>query len=241
MAHTQATDHRILKVPSMTGLTLPSQTFAPQGSRFPAVRPDEAPEPKATETRDLALAWQTLAQQGVGGAAPEAEHFLRRGVAEGLEDLALLSGFAYFELERGGKRQARDLYERALKADPTMIDAATNLGVIEAHQARMDLALPLSEEAFRRAPAHSAIGMNLARYTAAAMSSLVHGKLSNACFSSIPICHRRKNWRISFPRSLRTATLDNLRLLAVAGEVENNFAASVCVRICRRKAHAYLR
>jgi tetratricopeptide (TPR) repeat protein len=166
MAHTQATDHRILKVPSMTGLTLPSQTFAPQGSRFPAVRPDEAPEPKATETRDLALAWQTLAQQGVGGAAPEAEHFLRRGVAEGLEDAALLSGLAYFKLERGGKRRARDLYERALKADPTMIDAATNLGVIEAHQARMDLALPLSEEAFRRAPAHSAIGMNLTRYTA---------------------------------------------------------------------------
>jgi predicted CXXCH cytochrome family protein len=163
VAHTQATDHRILKVPSMTLLSLPSQALAPRLSRFPAVRPDEAPEPKATETRDLALAWQTLAQEGVGGAAPEAEHFLRRGVAEGLEDPALLSGLAYFELEHGGKRQARDLYERALKADPTMIDAATNLGVIEAHQARMDVAVPLWEDAFRRAPAHSAIGMNLAR------------------------------------------------------------------------------
>jgi len=91
----------------MTLLPLPSVAFAPHLSRFPAVRPDEAPEPKATETRDVALAWQTLAQEGVGGAAPEAEHFLRRGVAEGLEDPALLSGLAYFEQERGGKRQAR--------------------------------------------------------------------------------------------------------------------------------------
>ena len=56
VAHTQATDHRILKVPSMTLLPLPSVAFAPHLSRFPAVRPDEAPEPKATETRDVALA-----------------------------------------------------------------------------------------------------------------------------------------------------------------------------------------
>jgi len=160
VAHTQATDHRILRMPAMPLMELPSTVFALQLARFPAV---SAAEAKLHSTRDLALAWEFLAQEGVGGAASEAEHFLRRGVAENPEDPALLTGLAYFELERGAKRQARELYEWALKADPTMIDAASNLGVIDARDGRVDLALPLWEDAFRRAPARSAIGMNLAR------------------------------------------------------------------------------
>jgi Flp pilus assembly protein TadD len=85
------------------------------------------------------------------------------------------------------------LYERALKADPTMIEAATNLGVIEAHQARVAVAVPLWEDAFRRAPAHSTIGMNLARVYCGGGEFARAREMSNACFSSIPTCHKRRN------------------------------------------------
>jgi Flp pilus assembly protein TadD len=50
-----------------------------------------------------------------------------------------------------------------LKIDPTLIDAAVNLGVIEAQQGHLSDALRLWQDAFDRAPYRSTIGMNIAR------------------------------------------------------------------------------
>jgi len=51
----------------------------------------------------------------------------------------------------------------ALAADPMLIDAATNLGAIEANRGHLREALKLWQDAFQRAPGQSRIGMNIAR------------------------------------------------------------------------------
>ena len=79
------------------------------------------------------------------------------------DDPALLSALAYSEQKRKATVEARELYEKALKIDPTSIDAAVNLGVIEAQQDHLAPALRLWQEAFKRAPYRSSIGMNIAR------------------------------------------------------------------------------
>ena len=56
-----------------------------------------------------------------------------------------------------------ELYQRALARDPNLIDAATNLGVLEAKTGHMREAVALWEDAFRREPGKSSVGMNLAR------------------------------------------------------------------------------
>jgi hypothetical protein len=49
------------------------------------------------------------------------------------------------------------------RADPTLIDAASNLGVIEVRDGHVDRAIRLWDNAFAHAPGRSVIGMNLAR------------------------------------------------------------------------------
>ncbi|HEY6385846.1 MAG TPA: multiheme c-type cytochrome [Candidatus Acidoferrum sp.] len=155
IAHTQATDHRILRDPLM-----PVQNLAPPSRpllvRFP-------PDSRKEDLRDLSLAWTSLAESGMESAIPQAEESLRKAVQEYSDDSALLSAAGYFEHKRQKFREARGHYERALLLDPYNNDAATNLGVIEAQEGHMDRAVPLWEQAFERAPAKSAIGMNLVR------------------------------------------------------------------------------
>jgi tetratricopeptide (TPR) repeat protein len=71
-------------------------------------------------------------------------------------------------------KKRKGLYRRALTSDPNLIDAATNLGVIEAQGGHLPEAILLFEGAFERAPGRSAAGMNLARVFCLA------GKIDNA-------------------------------------------------------------
>jgi predicted CXXCH cytochrome family protein len=164
VAHTQATDHRILRLPQMPLQNVQSPTDVTNANqrlvRFP---PDPGLKEKEEDARDLALAWQSLAESGNSAVAAEAEGFLRKAIVEKPDDPALLSGLAYLELQHGAIEKARELYQRALRKDPTLNDAATNLGVIEAQESHLDEAVRLWQDAFARAPGRSAIGMNLAR------------------------------------------------------------------------------
>jgi len=154
VAHTQATDHRILRF--QNGTQLLNASLTRQLKPFPA---DE----KAVETdRDLALAWETLAQRKVDGASHEAEQHLRKAISERPNDPVLLAAMGYVEQEHGRSSEARDLYERVLKLDPLANDAATNLGVLEAREGHLRRAIELWQGAFEREPHRSAIGMNLA-------------------------------------------------------------------------------
>jgi Flp pilus assembly protein TadD len=73
-----------------------------------------------------------------------------------------LTALGYIEQKHGKKDEARELYERALKSDPVLNDAATNLGVLEASDGHLGRAVQLWQGAFERLPHRSAIGINLA-------------------------------------------------------------------------------
>jgi tetratricopeptide (TPR) repeat protein len=171
VAHTQATDHRILKVPLMP-LQGVEATSSAQLVRFPsepgqadAPAPAQGAAPSPTQVndlRDLALAWESLAQGGVGTAISEAYNSLQKGVEEKPDDPALLAGLGFFEQQKGGTQKARELYERALKIDPTLTEAASNLAVIEVKDGHSQRAVELWQDAFSRVPGRSAIGLNLA-------------------------------------------------------------------------------
>ena len=154
VAHTESTDHRILRYPLHPQLV--TRTANRQLAPFPA---SAAP---LTSKRDLALAWETLAQHGTDGAWREAQTNFAQAIKENPDDPVLLSAMGYSEQQRGETNEARDLYERALKIDPLLNDAAANLGILEAKSGNLDKAVALWQQAFRRVPNQSAIGLNLA-------------------------------------------------------------------------------
>lgn len=185
IAHTQATDHRILKLPMMplqslqTGAQAQLVRFPPLPGKTPSASSDAsaakaanssaASSPSAAiatttagDARDLALAWEAIAQEGHSAAAIEAERYINQAVVEHPDDPVLLDSLAFIAQRRGDVAKARALYEHALQADPKLIDAAANLGVIEARAGHLDRAVTLWQDAFNRAPGRSAIGMNLA-------------------------------------------------------------------------------
>ena len=166
IAHTQVTDHRIPRSAAIQ----PAQAMFDSNSKpsSPRLVPFPYSEDAEHDIRDLALAWEFLAQTGKDGAEPEAQRLLHSAVLQSPNDPALLSALGYIEQKRGNVGRARELYQKALALDPDLIDAAANLGVIEANQGRLREPLRLWQSAFERAPARSAIGMNVARVLCAA-------------------------------------------------------------------------
>jgi tetratricopeptide (TPR) repeat protein len=154
VAHTEGTDHRILRHPN--GAQFEDQASSPRLVEFPGG------DAGLASSRDLGLAWETLAQRGVPGASRKAEENLRQAVKESPDDAALLSALGFVEQEDGHEKEARELYERALKIDTLANDAATNLGAIEAQAGNLQRAVKLWQPAFERVPYQSAIGLNLA-------------------------------------------------------------------------------
>jgi tetratricopeptide (TPR) repeat protein len=134
VAHTEVTDHRIPRVPAMSPQLL-------QDTNAPIVKIGLAPFPDSQEAeadlRDFALAWESLANSGVSAARREAETMLKRSAAEFPQDHATLAALGYEDQLHGDLAGARTLYRQALAADPNSIDAATNLGVIEAQSGNL--------------------------------------------------------------------------------------------------------
>jgi hypothetical protein len=160
ISHVEVTDHRIPVRPQLSAQLLQDPVAAKPALRlvpFPYSR--EA----ASDIRDQALAWQSLANGGLPEAAPEAERSLRKAAQQSPDDPAILAGLAFVELNHGAVDRARTLYEKALALDPNQLDARTNLGVIEARSGHLTRAIELWQPAFDRAPGRSSIGMNLAR------------------------------------------------------------------------------
>lgn len=162
VAHTQATDHRILRYPdaddSPPSVPAPAIPLKPQLVRFPA-------EAGAPTDRDLVLGWLALAQAGKPFANAREEELLPKAAREYPQDSAILSAYAYRELVHKRGQHAQELYEAALKVDPLNLDAAVNLGVLAAQSGSPTRALSLWRDAFARAPWRSSIGMNLSRLT----------------------------------------------------------------------------
>jgi tetratricopeptide (TPR) repeat protein len=165
ITHTEVTDHRIRLRPQVS----PQLLQSPIASKTVlTLIPFPYSKEAASDIRDQALAWQSLADGGLPDAAPEAERSLRMAAKQAPDDPAILAGLAFVELTHGKLNRARSLYERALALDPNLVDAAANLGVIEARSGHFNLAIKLWEAALDRAPGKSSIGMNLARTLCAA-------------------------------------------------------------------------
>jgi predicted CXXCH cytochrome family protein len=154
IAHTQATDHRILRNPQSIAPNAQAQTEQRLLS-FPA----DSGVPAA---RDLGLAWESLAQQGVKNADAQADRWLHKAVLEAPNDPGVLAALGYEEQKRGLTQQAREHYLRALEIDPLSNEAALNLGVIEAQAGNADRAIKLWQGPFDRIPGRSEVGTNLA-------------------------------------------------------------------------------
>ncbi|MGA7219375.1 MAG: multiheme c-type cytochrome [Candidatus Sulfotelmatobacter sp.] len=163
IAHTEVTDHRILRRPQISPQLLESSD---ETSSLPRLVP--FPANAEADPRDLALAWDSIVQSGMTATEPQARELLLKAVKQSPDDAALLSALAYDEQKRGSTGRARELYEEALAKDSTLVDAETNLGVIQAQAGDMRDAVKLWRDAFERAPARNAIGMNLARAYCAA-------------------------------------------------------------------------
>ena len=158
IAHTAVTDHRIPRKPSF-GAKLENTT----SSSLPQLLPFPNSKKSADlDVRDLALAWQSIVNRGMTMAQPGTEQLLRQALTQHPDDPAVLAALAYVEQKQGANDKARDLYRKALAQDPTLIDAETNLGVLEARSGKLSEAVSLWQDAFRRAPGRSQIGMNLA-------------------------------------------------------------------------------
>jgi len=158
VAHTEVTDHRILRRPSSTPML--ENAFAQPAT--PKLVPFPHSHESDSDLRDDALAWESVAESGSKLAEAEAERLLRLALLKS-SDPALLSAMGYIEQKHGDTDRARELYQRALALDPNLIDAATNLGVLEAKSGHMREAVTLWQGSFQRAPGRSSIGMNLAR------------------------------------------------------------------------------
>jgi predicted CXXCH cytochrome family protein len=160
VAHTQVTDHRILRRPQIDPRLLQdADSSVPRLVPFPATSKTES----ESDLRDLALAWESLVESGMTVAETQAQSLLSRALKQSPEDPALLSALGYIEQKHGATENARALYQKALAIDPDLVDAATNLAVIEAGAGNLGNAIALWQKAFEHAPARSSIGMNLVR------------------------------------------------------------------------------
>jgi len=160
VAHTQVTDHRIPRHPQPPAAAAAQPTAS---AALPTLVPFPNEPDSAKDTRDLALAWQSIVTSGMTMAQPQTERLLLAALRESPNDSALLSALAFAAQQRGNFAEAASLYQQTLSVDPNSLEAATNLGAIEANQGHFAAALKLWQSAFERAPAKSEIGMNLAR------------------------------------------------------------------------------
>jgi predicted CXXCH cytochrome family protein len=160
VAHTQVTDHRIPRLATVAASSR-SQMAASQDKFHLSPFPD-SPEAE-DDIRDLALAWELMADRGREAARTRALNLLRSSVEKFPDDAATLSALGYEEQLLNNVPQARQYYRHALDLDPTLIEASSNLGVIEAQTGNLNAAAELLKIAFDRAPGRSSVGMNLAR------------------------------------------------------------------------------
>ena len=157
VAHTQATDHRILSDPR-AGPSVWTLPVAPVNGlvEFPG-RPKDPPP-----LRDLALAWVALQKKGIPGASREVDDLLPKALKQSPDDIDLLSAYGYEQHQKGATTQAREVYEHALRVDRDAVDVQTNLAVIEASSGDRADAIALLQKAFQKRPWQDSIGMNLA-------------------------------------------------------------------------------
>src|SRR5262249_39083554 len=125
VAHTQSADHRILKFPMANAV----RELQKRGAAFTAFPESDG---SLVTTRDYALTWENLAERNVEGAPAQAAQYLQKALKDWPDDPALLSAWGFIEQQRGKEKEAREIYERALKSRPRSNTVEANLGILDA-------------------------------------------------------------------------------------------------------------
>jgi hypothetical protein len=110
----------------------------------------------AVSDRDLGLAYALAA------ANERAFELLKPAEAKQPDDVPALAQLAHLYDLRSDEDRAAVLYERVLRADPSQISAANNLGAILLKRGRIAEAIRLWSDVVARSPASEAARMNLA-------------------------------------------------------------------------------
>jgi len=96
-------------------------------------------------------------------AEAEARRLLQQVAAQFPNDPAVQDALGFVEQKQGNKAKARQMYNKALSLEPDLVEAETNLGVLDAQLGDLRYAVRLWQDAFQRAPGRSEVGLDLAR------------------------------------------------------------------------------
>jgi predicted CXXCH cytochrome family protein len=111
ISHAQATDHRILRRAN----TLLSTSAASESSKL---EPFAGTAETKGDVRDLAVAYEALAERGDSSVAPQAERLLQEAARTNSNDAPILAALGYIAQQRGNAENATRYYEAALHNDP---------------------------------------------------------------------------------------------------------------------------
>ena len=160
-SHTQATDHRILRVPDRP----PAH---PSGEEKRELIPVFSP---TADARDLAMAYYRLLLDGDRSMEkPAWEQLSRLNGAIG-SDREALDALGNLSAGRGDLLTAAQAFRHALEMDPGDSTALSNLGILEARQGNLDEAIRLLRKAFENNMDLPGMAINLARVDCAAGDS----------------------------------------------------------------------
>jgi predicted CXXCH cytochrome family protein len=112
--------------------------------------------------RDLGMAYLSVASKSKGEYYARAAESLKRAEPTLDQDAAALTYLGkIYEREKDPARASR-CYEKALKADPTKVEAGVDLGAIYARSGRLPEAIKLWEDVLQRNPGYEIARLNLA-------------------------------------------------------------------------------
>jgi Flp pilus assembly protein TadD len=151
IAHTEVTDHRIMRKPQNDRHR---STETGRLIQFGNARPT---------ARDLGLAYGEVALRGNAFAAGEAFRLLEAVRQQQPDDLEVLTRLGYLHQARGDVAIAEKLYEEVQKNDGDRAVVAANLGVFYARRGMLRQSLELWRRTFENNPQLSEIGLNLGR------------------------------------------------------------------------------
>lgn len=152
--HDQATDHRILRIPSLPAAAGPVSPDAPLVP-VPGVA-------EAVTNRDLGLAYYSIGLNGDSRAMRHAWDLLSGVVASDPDDVPVLAALGFMARGRGDGTRSANYLSAAYKLDPQDVYVANDLGVLLALSGNKSGARALWRSLFARNQDLVDLGNNLA-------------------------------------------------------------------------------
>jgi predicted CXXCH cytochrome family protein len=154
LAHSEWTDHRILRQPEKTAPAAESNA-EPTLVPVPGV-------PQKPNARDLALAYYNMVENGHQEFAARAWTLLQDAVKTDPNDSEVLVALGFLAEANGNRDRASNYFQLTLKQDPGNYTAAMDLAVLVAREGSLNRAADLWQKTFAHNEDITGLGMNLA-------------------------------------------------------------------------------